>query len=231
MSKLYIEDLERIKNGKIKRYSIGASSKSNSLVSLKRIDSERHELRSIRENIIEEFKSDVKNRFNDIMGNKKINELNVSLNPEKIFLKDYLSLVVPTILGDTYCLLDKNGLVSSSSISEDLCYKIEIMLPYIRKILDINKKTNILKNEFFDDINIYNDSNDKVLVLNGGGVFLPFDNYQDISEQDLQDLLMYYYSNLNDILKNILIPNTEELNRFRSDIKFDEAKTLYKGIK
>ena len=228
MSKLYINDLEKIAKGKIERFNFLENKKIDSLISLRIIDNRLSELRRIRSYIIELFKEDMEKR---VKGDKINSRESIILNPERLFLNEYLSLIIPTALGDNHCLFSKDTLVASDSMMSELENKAELILPYIKRIYEVAENTNLLDNEFYDNINIYNDNYDNVLNLNGNGVVLPFNDYNDLDDIEKQELLKYYYSNLQAILKNILVPNTEVLDRFKENITKEKALELYKGSK
>ena len=226
MSKLYINDLEKIAKGKIERFNFLEDKKIDSLISLKIIDNRLSELRRIRSYIIELFKEDLETR---VKGDKVDNKESIRLNPERLFLNDYLSLSISTSLGYNHCLFSKDTIVSSDSMISELENKIELILPYIKRIYEVFENTTILDNEFYDNIDIYNDNYDKVLNLNGNGAVLPFNDYNDLNDIEKQELLKYYYSNFQPILKNILVPNTEILDPFKENITKEKVLKLYKG--
>ena len=223
MSRLYISDLKSILNGKLVRFSLGANN-SNSLISLKTINNARYEFRNTRNAILE----DIKNDFNNLRGNKIENDVNVSVNPVKLFDKDCLDMTIPTILGDTHCLLSSDGIVSSSSVTRDLENKLTVIMPYVKKLFEVRKHSRLLENEFYNDTDIMN-LDTRVLTLSGAGIFLPFKDYTEINDYDLQDLLSYYYSNIGKILKNILVNNDELLELYKPDITKEKVLEIYKG--
>jgi len=227
MSRLYIKDLERIVNGELQRCNFGEKT-SNSLVSLDKINNEIKESRYLRNYIVEEFKNDIKKEFDILRGSRIEREENVELNLEKLFNHDYLEITIPTILGDTLCLLSSNDLIASTSSIGDLDEKLKVIRPYVKKLFDLKKETHILDNEFYQDVNIFDDE-ERVLVMHGGGILLPFRDYKDLTKENLQDLLSYYYKNWNTILKNILVYNDQILERFKPDITKEKALGIYKG--
>ena len=231
MSKLYIKDLERIKNGKIARFQIEGDEEYNRELSLARLEQEKTELRRIRHIILANFQLDTtkeleKNKI-DAPGPREY----VTYNSQKLFLKDYLSLTIPTILGNTECLFSDTKLVSSTSDTNDLEKKVEIIFPYIEKLFKIKKSTNILDNEFYEDVNIIDNDKDKVLVSRGDGIYLPFEDYDNLDKEELKNMLFYYYPNQLEILKNILVTDSKALNRYRKNTDKEKALNIYKGIK
>lgn len=230
MSRLYLNDLESIKNGRMQRYSLYGDMKSISLVSLSKIDYEREEFQRIRNFIIKMFQEDTKEEFDRLYNSKIHTEEKVDLNHEKLFLDDYLSVTIPTILGDSHCLLDENGMVSSTGFGSDLEKKVKLIMPYVKRLFELKKQSHVLDNEFYSKLDILNTGLDKVLYLYGGGILLPFNDYKELSSEELQKLLVYYYQNYNEILKNILVPNGESLNKYRLDINKEKALSIYKGL-
>ena len=228
MSRLYINDLENIKNGKIVRFELKKTFNNNSLIPLYIVNEQRRETKNLRDIVVEKFKNDVQQEFDKRRGSKIETPENIMLYPDELFFKDYLNIIIPTILGNTHCLLSNDGIVTSSSDTNDLNEKVEIILPYVKKLLKIKKESKVLDNEFFEDLDIVNQDNEKVLYLNGGGVFLPFNDYQELPEYDLQELLLYYYHIEDILLKNILINNDIILDRFKPDITKEKILKLYK---
>ncbi len=212
MSKLYINDLSQIANGKITYLNFLEKNKVNSLISLKRVDQIRFETRNVRENLINEFKSDIHKEG-----------ININLYPESLFFKDNLWIIID----DINCILSSK-LISTNNLDPELESKIRKILPYVRKILELRKYTKILENSFYEDIMLYKDK-DKALILNGGGIYLPI-GYDELNESEREELLIYYYENYNNILENILIPNDYHLNNLQKDIEKDKVLKLYKGL-
>ena len=229
MSRLYIKDLERIVNGKIERFSLGVGPAS-SLVSLDKIDKERKEARGLRDLMIEEFKNDINNELEINRGSRIEPNETISFNPERLFNYDYLDMSIPTILGDTHCLFSDVGIVASTSDMSDLDIKVKLIMPYVKKLFELKKYTHLLDNDFYNDLNIF-DEEERVLVLHGGGVFLPFNDYKDLTEEKLQELLTYYYIHWDKLLKNILVTNNDILNRYKPDITKEKILEIYKGSK
>ena len=228
MSRLYINDLKSIVNGKIVRFSLG-SGNGSSLVSLKTINDERCEFRNIRYSVIDEFTNEIKEQFNTIKGSKIEEDVNFQVNPIKLFDEDNnLEIKIKTILGDTTCSIDGDKIIKSTSDTSDLHEKVAIIMPYVKKLLEVRKYTKLLENEFYQDTDI-KDLDIKVLMLSGSGIFLPFKDYTELNDYDLQDLLSYYYSNLTNILKNILVNNDEILELYKPDITKEKAIGIYKG--
>lgn len=230
MSKLYINDLESIKNGKLVKFNFGNISNSKE-ISLQKLDNQIKDLRYIRNYILDTFKNDCKCEFDRLIGARIEEHKNIEFDPRILFLKDYLCLKVPTMFGDTTCLISDKGIESATFKTLELEKKVKILFPYIKGIFNLKNNTNILNNDFYDDVNIYNSKNEKVLNINGDGVFLPFDDYYDLDKYELQDLLKYYYENWNYILENINVPDEKHLDKYRTDASLQKALALYKGIK
>ena len=62
-------------------------------------------------------------------------------------------------------------------------------------------------------------------------MLLPFANYLDLENSNLQKLLKYYYKNSEEILSQILIPNTPSLENYRKDIEKEKVFEIYKGVR
>ena len=229
MSKLYIKDLERIKNGKLVRFNETTKERYSSLVSLSRIQNEINEFRNIRFDLLKKFQKDIDNEL-DFKKGSKIDYNRVSFSPTSLFIEDYLALYIANALGDSLCLFNKNGMVSTSGFGYELEEKSEIILPFIKKLFNVKENSNVLDNSFYDTYPIYDD-NTKVLNINGDGITLPFYEYSDFENEEVQELLGYYYSNYKDIIKNILIPNTEKLNNYKTNDNKEKVLKLYKGVK
>ena len=229
MSRLYINDLEKIVDGKVERFSFKGPVKYNSLISLKTVNDSITYLRRIRNSIINTFKTDIKNEFDREKGCRIDRDKNIVLSPEVLFFGDYLSTKVPTILGDDNCLLNEDGIVSANIITSDLEKNVNLILPYIKKLYKVHKNTKILDNDFYKDLEVFNNDREKVLNINGHGVFLPFNDYPDLDEVELQNLLAYYYDNLDNILRNILVPNANVLDKYKEPITKEKVLELYKG--
>lgn len=226
MSKLSIKDLERIKNGKLVRYNLFTLEPYSSFVVLDKVQKEIKEFNNIRFTILREFRNDMNNELDRVKGCKIDSTYRVELDANKLFLSDYLALTIPTILGDNICLFNKDGFVKSNGeVTKDLLEKIKIILPYIKKIYNVKENSNILNNAFYDNYPVLNFKLEKILNINGNGILLPFNEYED----DVQDLLYYYYTNQEEILKNIIIPNTSSLENYRLNTNKEKVLKLYKG--
>ena len=231
MSRLFIKDLERIKNGNLVRFNENTKEKHSSLISLAKLQSELSELRNIRSIILKQFRNDMNTTLDYKKGCKISSDYKVSFSSNELFLDDYLSLFIPTLFGDSICLFDKNTLVSSTSSDNELYEKIEVILPYIKKIFNVKENSNVLNNEFYKDYGVFDNFNTKVFNINGNGIIIPFYDYTDFPNKFIQELLTYYSQNSNDILKNILIPNTESLDNYRLNTNKEKVLKLYKGEK
>ena len=230
MSKLTIKDLERIKNGKLVRYNLFTKEPYKSFVVLDKIQKEINEFNNIRFDLLREFRNDLNNSLDNLRGCKIDSSYRVELDFNKLFLNKYLVLTIPTIFGDNMCLFDENGFVSSNGeITKELKSKINVLLPYIKKIFKIKENSNIINNSFYNDYSVLNNKSEKILNINGNGITLPFNDYTELD--DIQSILAYYYTNREDILKNIIIPNTDSLNNYRLDTNKEKVLKLYKGEK
>ena len=228
MSRLYINDLESIKNGKLVKYNFGYKDNSKE-INLHKLNEQIKDLRYIRNYILEKFKNDVKNEFDNIIGSRIDEHKNIDFDPKMLFLSKYLFLTIPTMFGDTTCLVSEHGIENASFNTPELEKKLNLIFPYIRGILHLKEKSNVLDNRFYNDIYIYDSNSNKVLVLNGDGIFLPFRNYFDLDE-NLPELLFYYYQNLDSILENINVPDGEILDVYRTNVSKQKALAIYKGI-
>lgn len=229
MSKLLIKDLERIKNGKLVRYNLYTLEPYSSFIILDKVQKEINEFNSIRYNLLKQFKNDMNNSLDILKGCRIDSTYQVEIDFNKLFLKDYLTITIPTILGDSICLFNEFGFVKSNGeVTEDLIKKIDVITPYIKQLYKVKKQSNIINNAFYEDYPVLNSKKEKVLNINGNGITLPFNDYKDIN--NLQDILSYYYCNHEAILKNIIIPNTPTLNNYRLDINSEKVLKLYKGV-
>ena len=232
MSKLYIKDLERIKNGKIVRYNKNTEENYSSFISLASVRNEIIELRNIRFKLLNKFKNEVNSELDWNRGCKIDSSYKMSFIPTKLFLQNYLSLTIPTILGDCECLFDENGLVGTNGeITRDLIEKVDIIMPYVKKLFVVKNNSIVLNNEFYKTYPVLDDNNNPVFNINGDGIVLPYKEYEEYRTQMMQEILAYYYQNIEEILKNVLIPNTEILNNYRKDISKEKILKLYKGEK
>ena len=230
MSKLYIKDLENIVNGEIKRYSFTGNI-SNSFIPLSKIDKERKEVQWIRNQIINEFLKDLHNELDNRKNGIILPIENIVIYRERLFFENYFLMEISSILGNAHCLFNEEGLVSCSNCTDDLKEKEKLFLPYIKKMFEVKKNSKVLDNEFYEDIPIYNENKEKVLNMHGGGIYLPFNDYDELPKLYLQELLHYYYCNWNNILNNILVSNDSILERFRIDFNKEKVLKLYKGEK
>ena len=230
MSKLYIKDLERIKNGKLVRLNMNTKEKYSSLVSLSTVQNELSEFKNIRFDVLRKFQKDIDDEL-DWKKGSKIEYNRVSFSPTSLFVKDYLALYIANALGDSLCLFDKDKMVSSSGFSYELEEKCEIIQPFIKKLFNVKENSNVLDNSFYETYPIYDNDNSKVLNISGDGIVLPFYEYSDFDNKEVQELLGYYYSNYNDIIKKILIPNTDSLNNYKTNDNKEKVLKLYKGVK
>ena len=230
MSKLYIKDLERIKNGKIVRYNENTKEKYSSFISLANLSNEISELRKLRFDILQTFKEEVNKELDWLKGCRIDDSYNISFNPCNLFLKDYLLISIPTILGQSDCLFNKEKLVGANGeISRDLIVKSQRIIPYVKKLYNIKEQSKLLDNNFYESYPVFDSNNEKVFNINGDGITLPFKEYPEFDDSTMQDILGYYYNNYFEILKNVLIPNTELLNTYRRDINREKVLKLYKG--
>jgi len=229
MSKLYLNDLESIVNGKLVRMNFGYKPKNDKELTLAKLSKQIEDLRYIRSIILEQFKKDSKEALKPYNGIIKEEE-NINFDHRMMFLSKYLFMNIPTTLGDVGCLLSDKGIESTTSApTSELEKKIELLRPYIRGILRLNKESNVLSNDFYKDINLY-DEDSKSLIINGDGIVLPFREYFDLTEEEKQDLLGYYYSNWNKILSKINIPDEEVLDNFRTNVSKQKALAIYKNM-
>lgn len=229
MSKLYINDLERIKNGKLVKYNFGYLT-NNNIIKLRKLDLQINDLRYIRNYILATFKKDVSSKLNDRIDSKIVEKNNIEFDPRMLFLSKYLLLTINTTMGDTTCLVSDKGVESATFESNELEEKVELLLPYIKGILNLRSKSNVLDNEFYNDVGIYNKNFEKVLNLSGDGIVLPFKNYNELTEEELQELLHYYYSNWHNILENIEVDDIDILKVYRTNVSKQKALAIYKGI-
>ena len=230
MSKLVVKDLERIKNGKLVRYNLLIKEPFTSFVVLDKVQNEIMEFNSTRFQLLKEFRDNMNYDLEWKKGSKIDSTYWVSFVPTKLFLNDYLTLKIPTALGESFYLFDKNGLVlSKERITKELKEKSNVIMPYISKLLNVKENSNILDNAFYEDYPIFNSKYEKVLNINGNGITLPFEDYTDLD--NCQDILHYYYTYQNEILKNIIIPNTDTLNNYKMNISKEKVLKLYKGEK
>ena len=227
MSKLYINDLEDILKGKIVRYSLEGSAKSNSLVPLSIVNNEITEKRNFRLSILDLFNDDIAKVLEENGYDEKI-----VYQPEGFFFgKDKMSL---DIIGNdkiVHCLVSKDGLMASSYTDKRILEIINLILPIVRKLLEIRKNTNALENDFYEDLSVLNEKKEHVLTMSGGGINLPFYKYDDLDDIEIKKTLEYYYLNYGDILKNILIDNENRLGRFIPDREPEKILKLYKETK
>ena len=226
MSKFYMKDLERIKNGKEIELDYGYSCSDKS-ISLAKLDEQIKDLRSIRYYILETFKNDTREAFDRRKGCKIESEKKVEFDPQKLFFSKYLDITIPTMFGDTRCLVSDIGLDSATFKTSEVEEDINLILPYIKGIINVNQKTNVLNDYFYNGIALFNKDYTKVLKVNGDGILLPFDGYLCLSREELQELLRYYYINYEQILKNIYIPDSSILNIFRTNASKQKVLALY----
>ena len=231
MSKLNIKDLESIKNGKLTRFNLNEKENYEREITLTRLNNQIQDLRTIRTYILENFKNDVKNEFDKLIGSRIEEHKNIEFDPRMLFLPKYLFIKIPTMFGKTECLVSENGIESTSFDTVELNKKVKLILPYIKGILNVKNNSNILDNAFYEYLNIYNETEEKVLVVNGDGIVLPFREYQNLDISEYEDLLNYYYTNWNKILQNSIIPDSDSLDKFRTNVSSQKALALYKGLK
>ena len=231
MSRLKIQDLEKIKNGKMVRYNELTKENYSSFVSLASIEKQLREVRWIRSLLLKKIYDDMNNQLDFKKGSRIDNTYKVSFNPTKLFLKDYLALTIPSILGDNECLFSKEKMVSSTGFTKDLEEKSNILLPFVKKIFEVKENSHLLDNSFYQEYPVLDLDNSKVFSISGNGVLLPFANYLDLENINLQKLLEYYYKNSEEILSQILIPNTHSLENYRKDIEKEKVFEIYKGVR
>ena len=230
MSRLIIKDLERIKNGNVVKYNLLTTDKYSSLVSLDRIQKQINEFNMVRFNLLKQFRDDMISALEWKKGSKIDSTYRVSFDSNKLFSNGYLVLTIPTMLGNAICLFDKNGLVGTEGeIPRELSIKAHVIRPYVQKILNVRGKTNVISNSFYEDYAVLNNKFEKIFNINGNGITLPFNDYSELD--NVQDILHYYYCNQEEILKNIAIPNTKDLDNYRLDTNMEKVLKLYKGDK
>ena len=184
----------------------------------------------VRFNLLKQFKDDMISALEWKKGCRIDSSYTVSFDRDKLFSNGYLVLTIPTILGDSTCLFDKNGLVGvSGEITRELSFKCQTIKPFIRKILEVKEKSNVVSNSFYEDYPILNNKFEKVFNINGNGITLPFNDYTELD--NVQEILNYYYCNQEEILQNIVIPNTRDLDNYRLDTDRIKILKLYKGEK
>ena len=225
MSKLYIKDLERIKNGNLVNFNYQESNYFSKKITLAKLNEQIKDLRHIRYYILDMFKKDIEEKLDRVKGLRIEKAKEVNFNYRNPFSSKYLFLNVATMFGDTSCLVSENKIESASFKTSELEEIISYIFPYIKGIFNVRNNTNVLNNEFYNSLKLYNDKNN-VLNINGDGILLPFDDYK-ISEEDLQELLKYYYINYNSIIKNIFIPDDNHLDKFRTNASKQKVLHLY----
>ena len=230
MSRLIIKDLERIKNGKVVKYNLLTTEKYSSLVSLDRVQKQINEFNKVRFHLLKQFRDDMIDALEWKKGCKIDSTYSVSFDRNRLFSNGYLVLTIPTMLGNSTCLFDKNGLVGAEGeITRELINKANIITPYVKKILNLKDKSNVVSNAFYEDYPVLNNKYEKVFNINGNGVTLPFHDYTELD--NVQDILNYYYCNQEEILQNVIIPNTRDLEKYKLDTYRDKVLKLYKGEK
>ena len=132
MSKLNIMDLEKIRDGKIVRCNFGFPSKSEKEITLQLLNVQLKDLRYIRNYILDTFKKDVRNKFDRMIGDRIEEHRDIDFDPRMLFMTKYLSVAIPTMLGDTSCLLSNRGIESASFESRELKEKVEAIFPYVQ---------------------------------------------------------------------------------------------------
>ena len=128
MSRFYIEDLERIKSGMEVELTLGSSLKEKK-ISLSKLNEQIKDLRNIRYFILETFKKDTKEAFDRRKGSKIETEKQIEFDPRKLFFSEYLDITIPTMFGDTRCLVSQNGLESATFRTSEIESGINLILP------------------------------------------------------------------------------------------------------
>ena len=229
MSKFYVNDLESIKNGKLVRLNFKEKEYGKNELTLLRLNSQIDDLRSIRSCILENFRNDCNMTLDRLKGDKIESNTKIDFDPKLLFLSNYLFLTVPTIMGDINCLLSEKGLENTTFDSDELRNKIDMLLPYIKNLYNVKNNSNVLDNAFYENTKLYNNEYEHVLSINGDGIVLPFKTYFDLDDNEKQDLLAYYYSNWDKILRNIVVNENEILDKYRTNLNKDKVLNYYKA--
>ena len=218
------DDLERIIKGE--KITLNTNFKGDGeLVSLANFDREIMKLKKLRTFILDEFKKDACSKLakpNGIIGYKP----EVLVNPTKIFAGDYLSLIIPSDIGNTKVLVSENGIVNASFRTSELEKQIKKIMPYIIGLINVHNNSNILQNDFYYPTYLFDDLGQLSLLLSGLGVTLPCDNYF-ISHEELQQILVKFYSNYYKIIENIFVNDSFLFDQYKKNLSKDKVLDLY----
>ena len=229
MSKFYIDDLEKIMNGKVIKLNF-AFSNSSKEINLLKLQAEIEYLRNLRNDIINQFKNDVQGAFNKLNISKLQIAKDINFNSKKLFFGRSFDFTILSLAGETRILMSDNGIENIFFKTKELENTIKLINPYIKGIINVNTKTNIFNNYFYDGLSLFNDYKEKVLHFNGNGIFLPYDNYSNLSRDELRNLLDYYYEYYDKILSNIYIPDDSILNVFRTNYNKQKVLEIYRQV-
>ena len=197
---------------------------------LLKLSKEIEKTRKLRNKIISSFEKDILDAINNIKyGYLKNISYPIILDYKKLFIDDLLSIKVFT-KDEVYmnCLFSENRVKGNSNFEVERIYA-EIN-PYIRRIFEISKESNLLNNSFYDNLEVllFNKYLKK-LIINGDGIKLPIDDFYNLDSYDKNNLLRFYYDNLKKILKNIQVQEVLELENYRSNITKQKVLGLYRG--
>ena len=209
---------------------INSANKLEGETNLLKLYKEIEKTRNLRTKIISSFEKDIL----EIIKSMNYSYLKnvpypVIIDYKKLFIDDLLSLKVFTKDGVYDNFLFSDTEVQNNNFSEVERIYTEIQ-PFIKRILDISKESNLLNNSFYDKLEVllYNEYLHK-LIISGDGIRLPINDFYNLNGYDKNNLLRFYYDNLKKILKNIQVQEVLELEKYKSDITKQKVLSLYRG--
>lgn len=222
-----INDLENI----ITYMALGDLNKTieskGTIVTLNSLNREIMKMNLIRKFILQKFKSDVIKTFEKY--NSK--DLKIDFNYRKLLTGDNLDLSL-LLNNERYkILVSQNKIEQYDKFNPMIEEKIEEISEYIKglfRILKSEETSNLLSNNFYNDLYFILDDYFEKFRINGDGVWLSFFNpeFDKISGSDKQEILAYFYNQYRNILDSIFVEDDLILDNYRLDDSVSKRKIL-----
>ena len=203
---------------------------SDETITLKKINSEIRKKRQLRLLILKSFRNDLEKFI-------RRDDPSISFDERKLFENGYLAIDFLENDKVSHCLFQDDGNINSAFnfYSTNMTRVIENIKPYIRNIMDFEKETSLLGNNFYDYIYaiVSTSLSNFRFVISGDGVNISKSDLLNASlTTDEYDKIMHYFAyHYRRILEKILVYDDTSLDTYRTNLSKDKALAIYRGQK
>ena len=197
------------------------------LISLNNLNLDIAKMNLIRKFILQKFKSDLIKTFEKYNSN----QVKLDFNHRKLLIGDNLDLSL-LLNNERYkILVSQNRVEQYDNFNPMVEEKIEQITEYIEglfRILSKEETSNLLSNNFYNDLYFLLDDYFEKFRINGDGVWLSFFNaeFDKISGSDKQEILAYFYNHYRNILDSIFVEDDLILDKYRLNDSVSKRKVL-----